>query len=218
MSRLSADELKATHRIFNHVDQVVNYYGHKTLDETAQYVSENKWIMFPASNITSLREGTTYPLPNVFVSPDDEEISDDGDGRITGWIGFTYHNVEAMEALRAILRRPMSRGKVLLRELEILSDDWSVQSVHKIKTDSEKSTPKYSSVRSIAPSAVTIDAIGRAIDESDRTLPRKGDLYANQNPILWAVTTFSVERWTTPTIFDKDIRKAFDMFLRLVSL
>lgn len=218
MKRLSQAELEATHRIYNHVDQVVNYYGPKTLDEASEFVSENRWIMFPVLGVESLREGTGLPLPNVFLAMEGEEISDNGSGQSSGYAGLTYNNTSSMAHLFDIFRRPRTKGSVLLRALQSLSDAWSVDVVHKIKTDSHKSTPQYEVFRSEAPSEVSLESLQNNIADSDRSLPQPGDTWKNGNPILSAVTILSIEKEVVPDCFDKDMREIFNIFLRLHAL
>lgn len=219
MRRLSQSELEATHRIFNHVDSVVNYYGPKTLDETAEFVSENRWIMFPVLGIDSLREGANMPVPNVFLSMDGSDIADDGNGRSTGSVGLTYHNVTAMAHLHDIFRHKRTKGSVLMRCIQNLSDEWAVEAVHKIKSDSVESVPRYKVFRSGEPSVVTLNSIQQAIADSDQNLPRKGDICEiSGNPIIWAVTILIIEKPISPETFDQDLKEIFDIFLRLHAL
>lgn len=218
MRRLSSQELASAHRIYNHVDKIVNYYGHKTLDEVAQFVSENRWIMFPVLGIDSLREGTTSPVPNIYVSREDE-IIDDGHGRTDGYVGLTYHNVEAMAHLWDILKYPIKKGSVLLREIKNLNDDWSVSVVHKISSDAPGSLPHYKTFRWQKPSNTSLDSIKQNLMDSDQALPRKGDICTmSGNPILWAVTIFTIDKPTVPSSFDVDVKEIFDVFLKLHAL
>ena len=216
MRKLSSQELAATHRIYNHVDSVVNYYGRKTLDETALFVSENRWIMFPVLGIDSLREGATSPVPNVFVCMDGDDIDDDGQGKSTGGIGLTYHNVAAMAQLGSIFKRPRTRGSVLMAAIHGLSDDWQVRVEHKISSDAPGSVPHYDLFRSQKPSKTTLDSLKKALEDSDKALPRKDDICKfSGNPILWAVTILVISKETDPTTFDVDAKEIFDIFLRL---
>jgi hypothetical protein len=213
---MSSTELAATHRIFNHVDSLVNYYGHKTLDEAALFVSENRWIMFPVRGINSLREGATSPVPNVFVSMDGEDISDDGTGRVTGYVGMTYHNVEAMAHLWDIFKHRKTKGTVLMNTIHRLSDEWQVKAIHKINSDAPGSLPHYDIFRAQNPSVTTLDSIKSSLADSDIGLPQKGDICKiSGNPILWAVTIFDIEKETDPSIFDRDVKEIFDIFLQL---
>lgn len=219
MRKLSSAELAAAHRIFNHVDDVVNYYGPKTLDEVELFVSENRWIMFPVLGINSLREGATSPVPNVFVSMDGKDITDDGQGRATGYVGMTYHNVEAMAHLWDIFRHARTKGNVLIKAIHGLSDRWGVEAVHKISSDAPGSLPHYDLFRNQKPSKATLDTIKKSLEDSDQNLPRKGDICKiSGNPILWAVTIFTVEKHTDPSMFDTDMKEIFDIFLRLHAL
>jgi hypothetical protein len=214
MKRISQEEYSATHRIFNHVERLVGpYYGRKSIDQAMEYVSANRWIMFPVNGITSLRDGTVYPMPNVFIYRDDE-LLDNGQGKMDGCIGVTYHNVEAMIAFRDMLKRKSTQ---LLNILSGFSDDWSVEIQHKTKTDCVDSVPNYNTFRAFKPSGLTADIIRNAIDDSDSSLPEKGTPYCRTgNPILWSVTIFVVVKPVTVETFDADVKKIFDVFFRLL--
>jgi len=219
MQRIAQDEFNATHRIFNNVERIIGpYYGRITRNETAMFVSENRWIMFPVNNVESLRDGTVYPLPNVFVSVEDK-IQDDGAGRVNGWLGFTYHNVDAMKALYSIIdpRRP-SRHQPFLNIISNLGFPVEIQ--RKTKTDCPNSTPHYETFGPpFEPSIVTANQILDAIRESDRTLLRKDDIYSETGtPVIWSVTIFTAIKETVAATFDEDIKNVFDAFRQLLLL
>jgi hypothetical protein len=219
MHRISVNEYQAVNRIYNRVESIVGpYYGNKFESETKNFVSENRWIMFPVKGITTLREGTVYPLPNIFVSSFDDEIQDDGHGRVLGLIGITYHNVDAMRSLYTIIdpRRP-SRHQPFLNILSQLG--FLIEIQRKTKTDSPRSTPHYDTFRSVDSSTASVNQIMNAIGDSDNTLLKPGDIYPGSgNPILWSVTIFVTYKATTPSSFDRDIKRSFDAFQALLQL
>ena len=219
MRKLSTTEQNATHRIFNHVDSIVNYYGHKTLDQAIGYVSENRWIMFPVRGINSLREGAELPLLNVYVSMNGEDIIDDGNGRPTGYAGLTFHNAGSMDQLKGILKRPKTKGSKLIQVIHSLDDTWELGSVHKIKSEVHNSTPHYDPQPFFIPSVATIDAIKNSIIISDLNLPALGDIYYKTgNPVQSRITIFSIEKETDPDTFDDDIKEIFDVFMKVHTL
>jgi hypothetical protein len=231
MQKLSRDEYDAVYRIFRHVENLIGpYYGFKTRQQIEGFASLNRWIMFPVHGVDNLREGTIYPLPNVFVSTE-PTIQDDGAGRVNGWLGFTYHNVEAMLSLYDILRKTSTQLEFmeiisrLRRRFEVteLSDEWSLEIQRKTKTDYQASTPKYDTFKAFKPSEIikagNLDLIKQAIKDSDKTLLQKGDEYPETgNPVLWSVTIFTVVKETAPEYFDADIQQAFSSFFQLLSL
>jgi hypothetical protein len=219
MYRITNEEYNATYRIFNHVEQIIGpYYGKKTWDETAEFVSENRWVMFPVKSVTSLRDGTEYPLPNVFVSVEDE-IRDDGNGRVEGFLGFTYHNVDAMQALHSILDpRRRSKHKQFIDIISRL--DFPLEVQWKTKTDCPDSTPHYDTFKDFEPLTVsTVNQISQAIADSDNQLLHRGDsYYKTGNPVIWSVSIFTAIKETNPTTFDHDIKRAFEAFFQLLNL
>lgn len=219
MARISKDEQIASQRIFNHVEDLIGpYYGHKTLADSQNYVSENRWIMFPEYHITSLREGTTYPMPNVFLSfPGD--ISDTGKGRVSsGCIGLTYNNVEAMLGLRDILKRT-SKNTLLMSLIKSLDSAWFVEIQHKIKVNCKESAPRYSTHASFKPTAVTVRDLVDGIKDSDNNRLKVGDSHPlDGNPVLWDVTCFCVFKDTDEAHFDADVQSTFSMFLKVLTI
>jgi hypothetical protein len=216
MKRISQEEYDVTYRVFNYVEGLVGpYYGRRTFDQTMEFISANRWIMFPVNGIDSLREGTVYPMPNVYISQEEEHIADNGAGKLDGYSGVTYHNVEAMIAFRDLLKR---RSKPLISIISNFTDDWSVEIVRKTKTDCKDSVPRYETFRAFKPSTVTPDDLRQALVDSDRTLLQRGDPYPGSgNPVLWSVSVFSVWKTITLDSFDADVKKVFDVFFRLLS-
>jgi hypothetical protein len=221
MHRINAAETAAAHRIFNRVEDAIGpYYGRKTVAQARDYVSENRWIMFPQHGITSLREGAELPVPNMFVSVGGEniEIKDNGAGAIDGNLGVTYHNVEAMLGLRQILKRK-SHSDLLINMLKSLGDEWSVEIQRKTQTDCPDSTPHYETYRAYKPSALTADGLAQALKDSDRTLRCKGDTYPpTGTDILWEVSIFVVWKDTETATFERDAKKSFDVLLKMMTI
>jgi hypothetical protein len=100
-----------------------------------------------------------------------------------------------------------------------LKDSWDIEAVHKISSDAPGSLPHYDVFRTQKPSMTTLDTIKQSLKDADRALPQKGDICKiSGNPILWAVSIFSIEKETDPTTFDVDVKEIFDIFLRLHAL
>jgi hypothetical protein len=219
MKRLSIEEQNAVHRIFNHVDSLINYYGHKTLDQAIQYVSENRWIMFPVRGINSIKEGKEMALPNIYITTEKEEIRDNGMGRITGSIGMTYHNDNAMKHLREIIKRPKSMGQKLTKIISVLNNNWEAGATHKVKTECHESVPHYDPQPFISVSVLTVDAVKTAIENSDWALPALGDTYHRTgNPVKSRITVYSIEKPTDPSMFDNDVKEIFDVFTKVLTV
>jgi hypothetical protein len=218
MTRISQEEYEAVHRIFNYVEGLVGpYYGSKTIDETMELVSNNRWIMFPVKNVTSLREGVEYPTPNVFLAADAEEINDNGTGKISGNIGVTYHNVMSMAVLREKLKWKASKES-LLQIVKGIPEDWNVEIVHKTKTDTNESTPQYDIFKSFKPSEVTMELLRSTIYDSDTHLLVKDDIYPKTGtPVLWSVTVLVVSKPVTLESFDIDAKQVFKVFFDLLT-
>jgi len=218
MKRLSQSEQTAAYHIFNHVESIVGpYYGKKTQAMVQDYVSGNRWIMFPQHNISSLREGADLPMPNVFISFENE-IKDDGSGLVNGWMGLTYHNIQAMQWLNDILKRK-KKSLLFINILNSIGDDWSVEIQHKTKTNCPESACRYSTFRAMPPSTVTADMIIQGIKDSNKALLRSGDPYPDDgNPVLWDVTVFTVMKPTTVKSFNGDVKKSFDMLFKALTL
>ena len=221
MRRLTQAELEAAHRIFNHVDTISGgYYGRKTQAQVRRFVSLNRWIMFPPFNVNSLREGTTFPAPNVYVSfhgEDVEEIRDDGNGRIVeGYVGVTYNNVDSMLWLDRVLK--VNNAAYFIKTLNSMGVGWDVNIEQKIKTNHQDNTPVYRPMDSFCASTVTVDQIKDAIDNSRQNeLNPDIDDYDGE-PVLWCVTVFGVSISTSPAGFDMCVKEAFDLFIKVLSL
>jgi hypothetical protein len=220
MHRINASETAAAHRIFNRVEEAVGpYYGTKTVHQARDFVSENRWIMFPKYGINSLREGATMPMPNMFVSvAEDKEITDDGAGALNGSLGVTYHNVEAMLSFRQILKRK-SHSALLLNVLKGLNNDWSIEIQLKTQTDCPDSTPHYETYWADQPPAVTIANLAQALNDADHNLRIKGDTYPKTGTeVLWEVPIFVVWKNTVTATFVDDTKKAFDLMLKMMTI
>lgn len=209
---LSNDELNSAHRIFNYVDSLVDYYGHKTLDGVARLISENRWIMFPVFNITSITEGKTYPTPNIFFSFEDRFIiSDDGNGRPEAdYLGLTCHNDGAMIWLNNTLRHERL-AQTLILNIQGLGDTWNIYVTQKVKTSYKDNVPKYKTLFHEKPSTVTIPWIQQSIRASDNQLLRRGEIYDDE-PVLWSKTVFTIMKKFNTESFDEDIVDLFNTF------
>lgn len=220
MHRINDSEAAAAHRIFNRVEQLVGpYHGFKTKAQTRGYVSENRWIMYPMKGVESLREGTTLPLPNMFLSyGEDREISDNGRGESRCCVGVTYHNVQAMEILRHILRRQPLGGR-LVQVLRGLGNEWTAEIQRKTQTDCPGSTPHYETYKAYDASKVTAADIAQALKDSDRTLRRNGDIYPRTGTeILWEVSVFTVWKDTDTATYAQDVRKSFKAMISMTEI
>lgn len=216
MQKLTKDEINATHRIFNHVNELNNgYYGHKTVNEAKKFVSQNRWIMFPVYNVPSLREGATFPAPNVYIAFYDDDISAHSNGRTDGWIGLTYGNTESMLWLGDILRK--KNISYFINNINILGSGWIVSIDQKIKTNFQDNTPVYRNISQFDTHIVIADDIKKAISASNADLIKQGEFYNNEI-VLWCVTIFSVIKETKVMEFDNDIKSIFDLFIKVLSL
>ena len=216
MKRLTESEVEATHRIFNHVDNISEaYYGKKTQNQAKKFVSQNRWIMFPVHNVTSLREGTMFPAPNVYVSFDGEEVADDGDGRVNGWVGVTYNNTESMTWLGEVLK--YKNASLFTESIQSLGPNWIAFVEQKIKTNYQDNTPIYKTIKKFDAESVTALDIQNAIKLSNGHLLRPGDDYEGE-PVLWCVTVFSVCRHVSEATFDQEVKVAFDFFVNALNL
>ena len=214
MQRLTQNELQAAKRIYNRVNDLTNnYYGKKTADIVKDFVSSNRWIMFPVNNVTSLREGASHPVPNVFISFEDI-IVDDQNGKVNGWIGLTYNNSESMLWLHDILCP--QKAEHFLKILNGLTSDWIVEISQKIKTNFQDNTPKYhQAVQPINATTATVAAIKTSIKNSDTQLPKRGDDYDSE-PVLNAITMVSVLKETNVHTFDSDVKNVFELFFKVL--
>lgn len=217
MKRLTQQEVDAGHRIFTNVNRIAGgYYGRKTRQETRGYLSLNRWMMFPAYNVDSLREGTQMPLPNVFVGFDDE-FKDNGAGQAECYVGVTYGNKDSMLWLREILKR-QKQTQSFVSLVNGMGGGWEASVTHKIHTEYWGATPKYSAVRSIPAVQVTKSKLQTAIDASDNSLVRKGTIDPDGETVVSCVTVVSIEAETDCDCFDDDVRDAFNLFVKLLTL
>ncbi len=218
MKQLSIDEIEATNRIFTRYNKTNgNYYGHKVKDETKRYASRNRWIMFPANIIDSLREGTEMPLPNVYMHTGDDEIRDDGNGRLEGLVGITYGNNPAMDWVRVILKS-QKKSQVFLNLITGMGADWNVSPYHKIHTSYWQSTPIYEKGKSEPANQVTVSSIKANLNNSDNNRRKPGTFMDDGDEVISCVTTLTAEKYVTPDTFDQDIKDVFNLFLKLLSL
>ena len=220
MHRISPEELAAAHRIFSRIESLVGpYYGLFTYDRVEKFISENRWLMFPEYHINSLREGAEMPLPNMYISFDDEIKDDNESGMAQCNVGVTYHNVQAMLVLWDILRR-RTKANFLLNVVHSFGSAWDINIQHKTKTDSIQSTPRYSTFQSFKPQEIVVpNQIVNAIVDSNRNLLHRGDIYPETGtPVLWDVTVFGISISTNADTFDVVVKKAFDAFLKLLNL
>lgn len=218
MQKITPYELSAACRIFRQVDLLIDkYYGRKIEAQIKDYISANRWIMFPDRGITSLREGVSFPLPNVYISFKNDEISDNGKGRTNGYTGFTYHNKDAMLWLRQILRLK-SKNNQFIDILRDFGDEWIIDISHKTKVDYYEAIPRYSTFATAAPSTVTAEEIQQYIEDSDNNLLFPGDILHDGHPVKSDITVFSVSKDITEDTFDNDIKKVFGLFLKALNL
>ena len=216
MKRLTQNELTAAHRIYNRVNDLIqNYYGKRSLDTVHKFVSENRWVMFPEYHLESLREAVTYPVPNVYISFPDGEIKCDKDGKVEGWIGLTFNNSESMLWLAQILK--IKNAPFFISILNGMGRPWLVEIQQKIKTNYKDNTPLYDTMQEYDPAVVTAKDIKEAVTMSNVCLPKPQQLYHDE-PVLWAVTVFSMSKRIHQESFDQDVKSAFDLFFRILSL
>jgi len=231
MKRLTKSEIASAKRIVNRTIAIANnvsnskmygsgvrpnYYGRdKTTAEVKDFVSTNRWIMFPVHNVTSLREGASNPTPNVYISFKDE-ITDDGNGAPTGWIGLTYNNQMAMEWLKEVLSPKYSPAFMAI--LNGLKDPWCVEVAEKIKVCHYKHIPEYEPVRAYDPRTITVQDIKDGLQYSNDRLLRPGQYYKDAYEVEGAITIFGVHRHTDPSDFDTRAEEAFDLFFRALSV
>lgn len=216
MKRLSKAEIDATCRIFQRVNALSeDYYGKKIRSEIEGYVSRNRWIMFPAASIGSLREGVSLPVPNVFVSFEDE-IRDNGHGKADCYTGTNYGSANAMTWLHSILRRSR-QSTVFTESINAMGKDWEAYVAQKIHTGFWGSTPVYRTTWSKAADNVTLQDIQSAIDGSDQNLLKVGEFYEGEE-VTDCVSIFGVSAYTNTDNFDKDIKDTFGLFTYWLSI
>lgn len=217
MKRLTENELKATNRIFNHVNRLVgNYYGFKSFGETKDFASMNRWIMFPVHNASSLREGTCLPVPNIYLSFEDGEIKDDGNGLVESWIGVSYGNSSSMVWLDEILKRS-KKASSFIELIHNAGDHWDVSVHQKIHTNYWRSTPLYRELCNFKSRTVTPQEISKAIEDSDNNLISPGNLFDDEE-VISCITVFSVKSQTDYTNSDERIKEAFNIFTSLLDI
>ena len=215
MKKLTREEKSSTYRIFNHVNDISeNYYGRKTMDETNSFVSLNRWIMFPAYNVASLRDGAGFPAPNLYISCDDVIVADDY-GRVNGWIGITYGNTQAMIWLHQLLKDKNVTNFIQL--INNLGDKRAVSIEQKIKTGFYDNTPIYKSIEKFNASIVTDIDIKNSIKNSNAKLIRPGEMYDDES-VIWCVTVFNIYKETFVSDFDNDVKIGFDFFNKILNL
>jgi len=220
MTRLTQDELKATQRIFNHVNDLCgNYFGRKTFGEIRLFVSLNRWIMFPVFNVGSLKEGASYPAPNIYVAFRNG-IVDDGNGRADSWVGVTYNNKESMLWLDTVLK--VNNAPFFINTINALDSDWKISIDQKTKTTFKDNTPEYRTIDSFEAKSVTVDDIKTGITKSNSMLFQPGDDYpfpdGHFEEVIGCVSTFNVSIWSTADTFDRYSKEAFDLFMRILTL
>lgn len=215
MKRFTNEEKKAIHRIFNHVDNLCgNYHGQKTFEGAQKFASLNRWTMYPHKTVMSLRDGAEAPYPNMYISPYGDIISDNGHGSVEGYIGVTYGNVDSFNIfLNLIEKKPDD----LIKPINNMGAGWLAYISQKIKTDFPKNTPVYRNIEEFDSSKVTIKQIDTAISESNSNLLQIGEIYEDEE-VLWCVTIFGINRETSYTQFDRDIKEAFSLFEKLLKL
>jgi hypothetical protein len=220
MKRLTQDELESVHRIFNRVVSIVGnkhkgYHTKKTLEDSREFVSGNRWIMFPVANIMSLREGVESPTPNVYISFPDE-ITDDGKGNvIDGWIGLTYNNSGAMVWLNQLLTKRNSSA--FLKIVNDLNQDWTVEVSKKIKLNHRDTVPVYETVTREPADKATLQSITNSIKLSDSALYHRDSIHPD-GIVQWSITNFQFWKGTVTDTFQDDVVKCFDTFFAALNL
>lgn len=213
MRRLSNDELIAALRIFNRTTNIVrkthpNYHGKKFLHDIKNYVSSNRWIMFPVANVTSREEGVNSPTPNVSMAFMNGCITDNTVGQAETTMGLVFGNNGAMQWLWQILRKP-SNTNSFMELLNGLNDAWKVSIDHKIHYDFFGEAPTYETMHSYLAPTITADDIRSGITSSDNSRP---------TGVLNVITIFQVYKESIPESFDADVIKIFDLFFKVLSL
>lgn len=211
MARLTAQELASADRIYKHVESLIGpYYGR--ISNIEAFVSNNKWIMFPKNKVESLRDGVIYPLPNVFLSFDNDIITDT-DGKADGYAGLTYHNVEAMGGFRYDLQFREDR---MISKLKGFNDTWNIEIQTKTCTCQE-SPSHYDTFWKTKPSLLTAQDLRTQLRACDASILNRGDDYpGNGNPVIWSVSIIVVNKIVNTQNFDQDFKDLFHIFLRLL--
>ncbi len=224
MTRITEDELVAALRIFNRTVDIIaqthqGYHGRKNLGIIKNFLSSNRWIMFPIANVHSLREAVQLPVPNVFISFHDGEFMDNGDGRAQACIGLSFNNEYAMDWLYELLeRRNVARFMGMLNSMD---KSWRTEITQKIKLNHKDSAPIYQQQTEFPVETVSPKDIADALEESDNNLPRYHDEYDENGisgTILNAISIVAVYKYTDVSNFDRDVQQIFDLFFRVLSL
>lgn len=223
MKQFTESELKAINRIYNHTDNLTNGFfgsqkrhpGLKTQAETTEYASRNRWIMFAAPGIDSLREGAGAPFPNIYISCD-EEFQDNGNGQTDGWVGFSFGNQSSMFGLRYMLKRK-NRAASFVSFLNNLGPAWTFEVYQKYHVGTFKSTPRYLEIQGVDAGKVTLDDILDGIEVSDNSLIQRGQIVDDEE-VIDCVTTIGVGSELTVSNFDQRIKEIFSIFPPILNL
>ena len=207
MTHLTKPEVESTARIFNYVNVLIgNYYGPaKSPAAAKKFVSANRWIMFPDRTIESLREGTTMPNPNIFISFG-EEILDDGAGIpvVGSSIGMTFNNTESMQWYRSVAPR-------FLAALSSLPG-WQLEIQNKIKLDYYASAPEYETVTKIEAIKATQQWINDSLASAEVQRPKR-DQFWNGHTVEWSLPIIVMFKSVDHNTYDADI-KSISVLLR----
>lgn len=205
--RLTKPEIESTARIFNYVNKLIgNYYGPaKSPAAAKKFVSSNRWIMFPDRTIESLREGTSMPNPNIFISFS-EEILDDGAGIpvVGSSIGMTFNNTESMKWYRSVAPRFLS----MLSSLP----GWRLEIQNKIKLDYYASTPEYETVAEIEATKATQQWIDDSLALAETQRPKRDQPW-NGHTVEWSLPIVVMFKVIDLATYDADI-KSISVLLR----
>lgn len=222
MKRISQDEYIAALRIFNRTVSVVakthpGYHKKKTLGVIPEFVSGNRWIMFPEASINSIKEGKMSPIPNVYISfHDHDTIRDNKAGVPIGAnIGLTFNNEGAMAWLDELFS-PKSAPQ-FMAIVNGLDPEWWAEVSQKIKVGYHESTPFYESQEVFEARSVSITDIEVALNDSDTNRPKHGQVIP-QGDVVGAITVFSIGKETSEDTFDDDVAKVFDLFMKVLAL
>lgn len=205
-------EYEAAYRIFCHVNAINGGYREGiTLDQIKDFVSHNKWIVIPRWGVSSIDEAKNAPFPNVYIHFEDL-IEDNGMGKANCRIGITYNNKEAMLDVRHKLRKRALRT-YFIKNLQTLDETWDITIEHKITVKGTHFYPHYDKYVTFKPSTVSIPFLRASLDESDRSILRRGDIYpktgtevSNSNVVL------IISKGVTIKDFDDSIRAIFGVF------
>jgi hypothetical protein len=218
MKNFSDEELHSALRLFNHANEISNYYQkNRFIWDIEHLLSQRRWIVFPYRGIRTIQEVKTFSLPNIFFSfYETKEIADDGLGRADCYIGLTYHNYLAMESFKSILRSSKIKKNqpskhILIGLMQGIHKSWNINVEQKINIIFRKRDPEYEIFKQFHPSNITVDEIVKAIKESDLNLPMEYD----EHEVLNAITIINVNKHTSVNTFDTDLRELLSIFKRL---